>query len=482
MQVIQNILSYTSCTRISVADIWLHFSATTIPLYSTYSIGDHQSVKPSIALDHSQCDKTRGFTSTCILNGLRPSLAVDDTGNKVASNASDAYHVLTFGSDGSDLTTVIVPATSFPSSMSFNSTSYGIGTTCKHVNYTKTQHKIELTPIEGSVLPNQTWSFYPTGDIFRSSAVYNVRDPHGNVGPPLDYARGFNASNPFGLVLFIQWPAIFWSQDRYGLNEHFGMTAWSGACNISVYDVTLSYKSGTYSLTNRTISSQNTTTTLFMPFSQPRIEGGNYFESYFFPRLVLNLAPQLNNIDANFLVEVARQISQLGMALDAGVVKPTQTLSDVTMTKEFLATRYPMNALLMLWASTVFYLILGVGLLARAAYEQEDTSSIEPLVKSSTLDSTEDSPPTTSVLALAQQWVTSPSAIIAQHFVLDETRSSNTIVATVQNQKNVIDMFGDETGTDRLGIGFRNGRLNNGLRCRHFCIEYQDRLEEIVGE
>jgi hypothetical protein len=157
-------------------------------------------------------------------------------------------------------------------------------------------------------------------------------------------------------------------------------------------------------------------------------------------------------------------------------------MSDITMQKAFLASRYPINALSLLWVSTGFYLIVGVGLLAQAANEQGELLPIAPVTQPSTSDSNTQSVSTISTLALAQRWVASPFAIIAEHFVLSTLAGRQSdLTPRLSIQKHTIDMFGDETGTDRLGIGFQDNlslRLSEGLRKRgRFFVCYQDRLK-----
>jgi hypothetical protein len=43
-------------------------------------------------------------------------------------------------------------------------------------------------------------------------------------------------------------------------------------------------------------------------------------------------------------------------------------------------------------------------------------------------------------------------------------------------------MFGDETETDRLGIGIQDSLSHDGLRSRIFRVGYQDQLEMEVEE
>src|ERR1700689_4620495 len=124
----------------------------------------------------------------------------------------------------------------------------------------------------------------------------------------------------------------------------------------------------------------------------------------------------------------------------------------------------------MLWASAGLYFILGIWLLARAANEKGDTLPIESPLKSRTTDSNQHSVPTTSTLALAQHWITNPSAIIAEHFVLSApngNRSPNVLASSASSiQKSVMKMFGDETETGRLGIGIQDSLSYDGLRSR----------------
>jgi hypothetical protein len=246
------------------------------------------------------------------------------------------------------------------------------------------------------------------------------------------------------------------------------ITWFMSGCNVSVYDVELSYTNGTYNLINHTLSTDNTTSILFLPFV------GDYFSTSFASRMVVNLADQLSNNHTDFLIEVARQVSQLGIGLNGGLFMPTQTISDVKMERVFLASQYPINALSMLWAATALYLVLGIGLLTRAASEQGDTLSIELLPKSLTFDFNANPVSTTSTLLLAQQRITEPSAIVAEHFILSTSGGhSNVFAPALSTQNNTMDMFGDEKGEARLGIGFHSGLspgLDEGLRKKVFRV------------
>lgn len=246
------------------------------------------------------------------------------------------------------------------------------------------------------------------------------------------------------------------------------ITWFMGGCNISVYNVELSYSNGTYDLINRTLSAENTATMLYLPFV------GDYFLTSFATCMVVNLANQLNNNHTDFLIEVAHQVSQLGIGLSAGLFMPTQIISDVKMEKVFLASQYQINALSMLWGATVFYVILGIGLLIGAISKQGDTLLTETVSKSSTLDSDAHSASTTSTILLAQQRVANPSAIVAEHFILSTSGGYqfNALAPALSIQSNVMDMFGDEKDEDRLGIGFHskpssghNEQLRKSLLC-----------------
>ena len=207
--------------------------------------------------------------------------------------------------------------------------------------------------------------------------------------------------------------------------------------------------------------------------------------TYFSSQMVVNLASQLRNNHTDFLVGVARQISQLGIALNAGLFFSNQMVSNVTIQRDFLASRYPLSSLSILWASAGLYLILGIGLLARAANEKGDTLPIKSPPKSRTTDSDQHSAPMTSTLALAQQWITNPSTIIAEHLVLSApngNRSPNVLASASSIQKSAIKMFGDKTETGRLGIWIQGGLSHDGLKSRIFRVGYQDQLETEVEE
>jgi hypothetical protein len=409
-------------------------------------------------------------------------------GNNVASNASDNFQVLTLETPGSEFTSVIVPAANFPSGMSFNSTSYGMGVICGDVpsNFTTALNQstpLGLFAIQGAVLPNSSVSFTMNFSNFpdQSFATYNLQDSQGNV-PELNVS-GVNVTNPFGIAYFTQWRyGVTSTGSQQGLQET-PIHVW-GVCNISVYDVELSYTNGTYNLTNRTLSMQNTTTMLFLPFLNP------YFSDFFAPRWLLNLASTINPADVNDpnrSLELFHQISQLGIGLNAGLFMPTQTSSDIKIQKTLLASRYPVNALGLLWASTVLYIIFGTGILIQAANEEGECLPIEPVAKSLTSDSGAHSVSTTSTLALAQQWITSPSAIIAEHFVpstsIGHKSNLNVLAQTLSVPKSTADMFGDESGTDRLGIGFQNPGQGEGLNRRgKFYVGYRDHFEAEAKE
>jgi hypothetical protein len=327
--------------------------------------------------------------------------------------------------------------------------------------------------VGGSILPNDTLPFTvdPNQVAGSSLVTYNLRGSQDNA-TQLDSYSGRNVNNPFGMAQFMQWTGVASTQLGSFLDApNKNLTWFVGGCNISVYDVKLSYTNGTYSLVNRTLSAGNTTSMLFLPFV------GDYFLTSFGPRMIINLAGQLDNTESDFLVEIARQVSQLGIGLNAGLFVPAQTMSDVTMKNSFLVSRYPINALSLLWASVIFYLILGVGLLARAANEQGDTLLIEPVTKPSTSDTNTHSVSMTSTLALAQQWVTNPSTIVAEYLTLSTStrKQSDVLAPALSIQKHAIKVFEDidETYTDRLGIGIHCGpslRVSEGLRRRDFGV------------
>jgi hypothetical protein len=471
-----------------------------------YSISDHQGLKPSIAINSTLCVNAT-FDNTCVFDGTTYTgpAAVADIGNVVASNASAAFQVHTFDTAERELTAVIVPTEGItPRGMSFKSTSYGVGAVCaaapcdpqwfQNGIWSITLGVTSLwCTVDGAVgesanasqaINSQvTFPLEPTQTIAPSFVTYNLL----GVGDssPLDYFSGRNVNNPFGMAQLMRWtPGLTDGSDelltRSYPSSNLNITWFMGGCNISVYDVELSYTNGTYNLTHRTLSSMNTTTMLFLPFV------GNYFQTSFLSRMVDNLANQLNNNQTDFLTEVARQVSQLSIGLNAGLFVPTQTTSDVTIERDFLGSRYPINAVSMLWVSTALYLILGVGLLTRAASQQGDILLIEPIAESSTSDTNSHSISTTSTIALAQQRVADPCAIVAEHFILSTSggQQFNALASALSIQKNAIDMFGDELSEERLGIGFHGGpspALGEGIRKRIFCVGYQDQLEVEVG-
>jgi hypothetical protein len=218
---------------------------------------------------------------------------------------------------------------------------------------------------------------------------------------------------------------------------------------------------------------------LFLPFV------GNYFTTSFVSRMVVNLGSQLNNYQTDFLTGVARQTSQLGIGLNAGLFSPTETISDVKLERDFLVSRYPINAVCMLWTSTALYLIIGIWLLTRAMSRQGDILLIEPITKSSKSDTITHLKSMTTTITLAQQRVADPCAIVAKHFVLSAFGGwhSNALTPILSIQKKSVNMFGEEECQEQLGIGFQNGLsppLGEGLRKRFFCVAYQDKLDEKV--
>ena len=420
----------------------------------------------------------------------------------VAANASTAFQVHSFDTAEREVTAIIVPTAAIPKGMSFQSTSYGVGATClaaacdptwfqngtwsaslgatslwcavsgaigENVNASLDTNNLVTFPLD----PNQT-----TGPSF---ITYNLLGVEGSS--PLDSFSGLNAENPFGMAPLMRWATGLTDGSdgllvsNYGSSEN--ITWFMGGCNISIYNVELSYTNGTYNLTHRTLSSTNTTTMLFLPFV------GNYFTTSFVSRMVVNLGSQLNNYQTDFLTEVARQTSQLGIGLNAGLFSPTETISDVKMERDFLASRYPINAVCVLWTSTALYLIIGVWLLTRAASRQGDILLIEPITKSSRSDTITQSKSMTTTIALAQQRVADPCAIVAEHFVLSASggRQPNALTPILSIQKKSVNMFGEEECQERLGIGFQNGLsppLGEGLRKRFFGVAYQDELDEKV--
>lgn len=408
---------------------------------------------------------------------------IKDVGNSVATNSSDAFNILRFGSTGNNLTAVIVPTKNIiPKGMSFRSASYGIGATCEPMYTTcDTDYWIAYggqlrCTADGSVLTNHTVNFTASRmDAGSSFAMYNLQGSQINVTELT--ADQSNPTNPFGFAQLMGWADKVTDGSEYFWNSSTFPTEviwFAGACNVSVYDVELSYSNGSYSLLSRTLSAENTSTMLFLPFV------GDYFQNSFAPLIVPNLVSQISNNNTDFLVQVAWQVSELGIGLNAGLFVPTQTISDVNMEKTFLASRYPIYALSLLWASTASYLILGIGVLVRSAGE---TGAIEPVAELSTLASKSNaySMPTASTLVLAHQRIVSPAAIVAEHFILSKSDGyrSDIPTPTLSTQKDVMDMFGDERGEGRLGIGFWVGlspEVNDGLRKRVFGVEYQDQF------
>jgi hypothetical protein len=471
-----------------------------MPLYATYAIADHQGIKPSIAINSTLCIGASESSNLCVTDGTTYAgpPAVSDIGNVVAANASATFQVHSFGTAEREVTAVIVPTAGImPRGMSFQSTSYGVGATCSAAScdptwfqngtwsagLAATSLSCNVNGVVGqknsnaSLDTNNEVTFpldpnQPTGPSFVTYNLLGVAD-----SPPLDGYSGRNAKNPFGMAPLMRWATgLTDGSDELLVRTYTGsnsnITWFMGGCNISVYDIELSYMNGTYDLTHRTLSPLNTTTMLFLPWV------GSYFTTSFVSRMVVNLANQLNNNQTDFLTEVARQVSQLGIGLNAGLFMPTQTTSDVKIERDFLGSRYPINALSMLWASTVLYLILGVVLLTKAASQQGDNLLIEPTAESSRSDTSTHSPSATSTIVLAQQRVAS-YAIVASG-----EQQSNALAPSLSIQNDAIDMFGDEVCKKRLGIGFQSGQsptLGEGSRKRIFCVGYQDQEEAKVG-
>ena len=433
------------------------------------------------------------YPNTCVFEGesdYAGTVAIQDAGNQAVANTSDSFRVLTFGSTAKNITAVIIPTTSvIPTGMSFHSSSYGVGAICEPISCDwsvwsgwsySLQSGYVLCPTDGTTLQNNTANFSLQGPPTLTDAssvylVYNLQTAGINV-PQMAFA-GQNATNPFGMAQMMGWGAgsfgqaltdgsdYFFSEFDENNNEY--ITWFVGTCNISIYDVELSYTNGTYDLTNRTLSDQDTTTMLFLPFV------ADLFLQSFGPRMVINLGSQVSNNNTDFLVEVARQVSQLATGLNAGILMPAVAASNVKMEETFIASRYPLNALGMLWAATVLYLACGVGLVIRSIGEQGDVLPTDPLIKSSPSDPPSPATSTPSTLVLARQRMVKPLAIVAEHFVLSGLYGNHPdgLLPALSVKAEVMDMFMEAKDEHRLGIGIGNSLSpGNNERERMFSI------------
>ena len=478
LNVVLGLPSYSVCPPTSVADTWLHFATQSFSLASTHSIVSPQGFEPSLAINQTVCEGAT-YNNTCVFEGQSQyagTVAVQVIGNQVVANTSDAFQVLMFGSTEEDITAVVIPTTSvIQTGMVFRSTSYGVGAICKPTSpcdwsaYDVLNQGYVLCPVDGTTLQNNTanftlsYSYANSTTLTDASSVYlsyNLQTTGVNV-PQMDEV-GENATNPFGFAQMMGWgdgtfgspqtsDSDYFFSEFDEFNDEF-ITWFTGACNISIYDIELSYAHGTYNLANRTLSDQDTTTMFFLPFLD------EYFLQSFGPRMVINLGSQINNTHTDFLVEVARQTSQLAIGLNAGILIPTPAVSNVIMEDTFIASRYPFNALIMLWAATSLYLSCGVMLVIRCIgdvfatdYQINSSPSISPTFIPSTL-------------VLAQQRMIKPLAIVAEHFVLSGPRGSDYdgLSPALSVKAEVMDMFQEGKDEDRLGIGFENNFHSEG--------------------
>jgi hypothetical protein len=375
-----------------------------------------------------------------------------------------------------------------PSGLSFQSSSYGIGAICKPASpYNDTSWDNQtnwpdqdvyggyaLFTIDGITLPNQFVNLSLRTDLTLNieSSIFDVltlQDSEGHVFG--EWGPGEYITNPFVFVQMMVWGTTQTDGSDYFIlgnnaDYDFGITWFIGGCNMSVYDIELTYMNGTYALASRSLADENTTTMFLFPFI------GTYFNSYFGPRMVVNLGSQLNNNNTDFLVEVAYQASQLNMGLSAGMFTPTAAVSNVTMEKIVIASSYPLNALSMLWVATALYLALGFGLLITSLREQGDILSTDHLAISAS-DSLSVPTSTLSTLVLAQQRMVTPFALVAEHFVLPGHGGNHPdgLAPALSIQGNVMDMFLEAKDEERLGIGYKTRlspetneeRMGNGI-------------------
>ncbi|KAG9007793.1 hypothetical protein FRB93_007184 [Tulasnella sp. JGI-2019a] len=509
---------------ISVADTWLHASTKPLKLNQTLLAPNTSSVLAGLTLNSNNACPNPTFDGTCVYENPVAewgTSAQRSLGDQVAANYSYApYQVMYLPTQGSggDPTAVLLPKVKdLPSGISFTSTSMGVGATCGVIPSSQcnlgalgTNVGIVSCTISGAVpsatedsLPGGIFSVYANSTFNVDStdgawiATYNLQQASQQANSGIATAPsplawyGQSATNPFGFAHLMAFNAQPQGNPDFTVLQS-GTTArgvsiayYLGTCNVSVYDVRLSYSNDTYTLLSRTLADQNTTVAMFGPFVT------DYFYPYFLPTLVVNLKALITNDSsgASFPMEVARQVSQLALAYGSAMFTGLAA-QDGMVTKSYIASRYPIAALGLLWASALVYVCYGLVLLFKAMTATGDEVIIPTDDKKETVIST---------LELAHARLVNPIAVVAERFLTSDAEAAQRSggngdverladIADLSVQKDPLDMFaeGRDGGNGRLGVGFSSavgGDGQSAVQKRVFRVAYSggEEREQQVG-
>ncbi|KAG9007794.1 hypothetical protein FRB93_007185 [Tulasnella sp. JGI-2019a] len=512
---------------ISVADTWLHASTKPLKLNQTLLAPNTSSVLAGLALNANNACPNPTFDGTCVYENPVAewgTSAQRSLGDQVAANYSYApYQVMYLPTQGpgGDSTAVLLPKIKdLPSGISFTSMSIGIGATCGVIPLSQcnlgalgTNVGIASCTISGAVpsaaednLPGGVFSVYANSTFNVDStdgawiATYNLQQASQQTNSSVATAPsplawyGQSATNPFGLAHLMAFNAQPQGNPDFTVLQS-GTTArgasiayYLGTCNVSVYDVHLSYSNDTYTLLSRTLADQNTTVAMFGPFVT------DYFYPYFLPTLVVNLKALITSDSSgtNFPMEVARQVSQLALAYGSAMFTGLAA-QDGTVTKTYIASRYPLVALGLLWASALVYILYGLVLLFRAMAATGDEVIIP-----TTDDKKKET--TISTLELAHARLVNPVAVVAERFLISDVEVAQcrsggdgnverlADVADLSVRRDPLDMFaeGRDGANGRLGVGFSSAVGGDGqlaIQKRIFRVAYSqgEEREQQVG-
>ncbi len=341
-------------------------------------------------------------------------------GDEVASGDSTFLEVITLSSMAGPIAVAVVPPYNISGDVEFSANTFGMATSCTKTacNHTVNESDSTVTIIcqvlaLGGDQPNTnttvTWSGQDNG-IQGVAAFYPLQEASNTTSATFDGLAGYGATNPFGFSpLFVFRLPSPSNLESINIDSNaLFYSLWSADCKIHIYDVSLAYVDGSYTIQSQQLANENTTNWLVMPFVQ---EFSNYWT---IPKLLNNLKHHVNDTDFSDVVEA--QVRQVGLAYSAGTLKRVPT--EATTLIPFIGNRYPFPVLGFLWGSAALYIVVAVVLLLNAAFLTGD------IVPTQNVDSEQsDEMRTTSTLYLAHQRLSNPIAVIAEHFILS-TKSS----------------------------------------------------------
>ncbi|KAG8877607.1 hypothetical protein FRB98_006617 [Tulasnella sp. 332] len=471
---------------VSVADTWLHISTKPLKLNQTSLAPNTSSLLAGLALNPNACPNPT-FAGTCVYEDPVAewgTAAQRDLGDMVAANSSDApYEVMYLAAgDGGDPTAILLPRIkNLPNGISFTSTSIGLGATCSVIPPSQcdllalgTNYGTIDCTVDSAVpsapeddLPGGIFTVYANSTFQLDAAdgawvaTYNLQDAAitGAPSTPLAWS-GQNATNPFGFAHMMAFSAqppqgnsdFIVRQSSTAAASDATIAFYIGSCNISVYDVQLSFSNNAYALVNRTLADQDTTVAMFGPFVS------DYFYESLLSGLIVHLKPVVSDDSSSttFPAAVAGQISQMGLAYSSAMFESLGA-QDGTLTQSYIASRYPLAPLGLLWASAALYVLYSSLLLARAVVAKGDE-----VVTSGTTDEGKTTTKTISALELAQVRLINPIALVADRFNESDAHAAQRIgdaehsedMASLSVKTDPLDMFADGGEKRRLGVGF----------------------------